>query len=88
LSRKVNVTSVHNLLRHDQNRAKALMALGGAKEKGIFLEGAVINEQVENQAVSYIASVGVGSPPTICEFIYNDSVNVSLMNSERRLARY
>ncbi|KIJ98997.1 hypothetical protein K443DRAFT_133220 [Laccaria amethystina LaAM-08-1] len=69
LSRKVNVTSVHNLLRHDQNRAKALMALGGAKEKGIFLEGAVINEQVENQAVSYIASVGVGSPPTIYSLV-------------------
>jgi len=64
------------------------MALGGAKEQGVFLEDAVINEQVENQAVSYIASVGVGSPPTICTFIYNDSVNMGLMNSECRLARY
>ena len=62
------------------------MALGRAKEEGIFLEDAVINEQVDNQAVSYTASVGVGSPPTICTFIYNDPVNMGLMNSERRFA--
>ena len=62
------------------------MALGRAKEEGIFLEDAVVNEQVDNQAVSYTASVGVGSPPTICTFIYNDPVNMGLMNSECRFA--
>ena len=86
LSRKVNVTSIHHLLRHDQNRAKALLALGRAKEEGIFLEDAVVNEQVDNQAVSYIASVGVGSPPTICTFIYKDPVNMGLIKSEYRFA--
>ncbi|KAJ3503190.1 hypothetical protein NLJ89_g8548 [Agrocybe chaxingu] len=65
LSRRVNVTSIHNLLRHDQARAKALKAKGAAKAAGTTLDTrAIINEQVDNQAVTYIASVGVGSPAT------------------------
>ncbi|KAF8167357.1 aspartic protease [Crassisporium funariophilum] len=65
ISRRVNVTSVHNLVRHDQNRAKALKAKGAAKAAGLPIQSdAVINEQVDNQAVTYIASVGVGSPAT------------------------
>ncbi|PPQ79426.1 hypothetical protein CVT25_002696 [Psilocybe cyanescens] len=65
ISRRTNFTSVHNLLRHDQNRAKFLKAKGAAKAAGIsFQQDAVINEQVDNQVVTYVASVGVGSPPT------------------------
>ncbi|CAA7264889.1 unnamed protein product [Cyclocybe aegerita] len=65
LSRRVNVTSIHNLLRHDQVRAKALKAKGAAKAAGVPLDTrAIINEQVDNQAVTYVASVGVGSPAT------------------------
>ncbi|TFK35979.1 aspartic protease [Crucibulum laeve] len=63
LSRRVNVTSIHNLVRHDVTRAKALKARGLAKANGFSID-AVINEQVDNQAVTYIASVGVGSPAT------------------------
>ncbi|TFK41838.1 aspartic protease [Crucibulum laeve] len=63
LSRRVNVTSVHNLVRHDVTRAKALKARGLAKANGFSVD-AVINEQVDNQAVTYVASVGVGSPAT------------------------
>ena len=58
LSRLVNLTSIHNLVRHDQNRAKAL--------KGDWR--GTVNEPIENQAVSYVASVGVGSPPTTCKY--------------------
>ena len=57
LSRRVNLTSAHNLLRHDQARAKALQA-----------RGAIINEPVDDQAVCYIASIGVGTPPTTCKY--------------------
>lgn len=64
LSRKVNLTSIYNLLKHDQARAKALKARGAAKASGTLHNDAVINESVENQAVNYIASVGVGSPAT------------------------
>ena len=67
LSRQVNLTSVHNLLRHDQDRAKALKARGAAKATGLNID-AVINEPVDNQAVSYIASIGVGTPPTTCKY--------------------
>ncbi|KAF4611714.1 hypothetical protein D9613_004262 [Agrocybe pediades] len=65
ISRRLNLTSVHNLVRHDQTRAKALKARGAAKAAGAsFSEAAVINEPVDNQAVTYVASVGVGSPAT------------------------
>jgi len=65
LSRRLNLTSVHNLLRHDQTRAKALKARGSAKAAGLSIQNAaVINEQIDNQAVTYIATVGVGSPAT------------------------
>lgn len=49
ISRRLNLTSVHNLVRHDQARAKAL------KLRGSNIAGhrrAVINEQVDNQAVT------------------------------------
>jgi cathepsin E len=64
LARRLNTTSIHNLVRHDVTRAKALRARAEAKASGNFHVDAVINEQVDNQAVTYIASVGVGSPPT------------------------
>ncbi|KAF9486586.1 aspartic protease [Pholiota conissans] len=61
ISRRLNLTSVHNLVRHDQNRAKALKLKGSSKGLG---SRAVVNEAVDNQAVTYVASVGVGSPAT------------------------
>ncbi|KAG5351696.1 hypothetical protein C0989_005209 [Termitomyces sp. Mn162] len=66
LSRRLNVTSVHNLLRHDVARAKFLRARAEAKLSGTsaFDTRADVNEQVDNQAVTYIAAVGVGSPAT------------------------
>jgi len=68
ISRRVNLTSVHNLVRHDQARAKALKAKGAAKAAGVsFHNDAVISSPADNQAVFYVATVGVGIPPTNCE---------------------
>jgi cathepsin E len=68
LSRRVNFTSIHNLVRHDQARAKALKAKGAAKAAGVtFHNDAVISSPADNQAVVYVATVGVGIPPTNCE---------------------
>ncbi|KAF8893668.1 aspartic peptidase A1 [Gymnopilus junonius] len=70
LSRRLNLTSVHNLVRHDQNRAKALKLKGAAKAARTPLsEAAVVSSQVDNQAVTYVASVGVGSPATQFDLI-------------------
>jgi len=68
LSRRVNTTSTHNLLQHDLNRVKALKARSKLIHGGELTveEAAVVNQPVDNQLVSYIASVGVGSPATIC----------------------
>ncbi|TFK77430.1 aspartic peptidase A1 [Pluteus cervinus] len=65
LARRLNLTSVHNLVRHDVNRAKALRARAEAVRSGVPLDKrAVVSESVDNQAVSYVATVAVGSPPT------------------------
>ncbi|KAG6919007.1 hypothetical protein DXG01_009717 [Tephrocybe rancida] len=71
LARRLNITSVHNLLRHDVARAKFLRAKAEAKLRGAsnFNARAIINEQVDNQAVTYIASIGVGSPATTYELL-------------------
>lgn len=67
LSRRVNATGISNLLAHDQSRAKALKRLGVAKAAG-HSQRAVISESIENRAVSYVAHVGIGSPPTTCKY--------------------
>lgn len=69
LSRRVNTTSIHNLLAHDIRRVQAMKARAKAALGGelTFEEAAIVNEPLDNQAVTYIASVGVGSPPTTCE---------------------
>ena len=79
LARRVNLTSIHNLVLQDQTRAKVLKAQGAAKASGlIFHNDAVINSQVDNQAVSYVASVGIGSPATTCKWQCNSLLNVFL----------
>ncbi|KAG6839492.1 hypothetical protein H0H93_005430, partial [Arthromyces matolae] len=73
---RLNVTSVHNLIRHDLTRVKHLRSRAEALEKGTILNvfqseaaAAIVNESVDNQAVTYIASVGVGSPATTYQLI-------------------
>ncbi|KDR82142.1 hypothetical protein GALMADRAFT_135505 [Galerina marginata CBS 339.88] len=65
ISRRVNLTSVHNLVRHDQARARVLKAKGAAMAAGLsFQNTAIINEPVNNQATTYIAKIDIGNPPT------------------------
>ncbi|KAG6919008.1 hypothetical protein DXG01_009718 [Tephrocybe rancida] len=78
LARRLNTTSIHNLIRHDLARAKYLRTRGEAVAKGLEFDAAaaIVNEPVDNQAVSYIASVGVGSPATTCTE-YTDTVTLA-----------
>ncbi|KAF9469814.1 aspartic peptidase A1 [Collybia nuda] len=87
LSRRVNTTSVHNLLRHDLSRAKALRARAEAKIAGQFHVDAVINEQVDNQAVTYIASVGVGSPATQYQLLIDTGSSNTWVGATRSYVR-
>ena len=73
MSRRFNFTNF-NLLQHDQSRANALKAKGEARATGVSQLASDIaaviradSEPLDNHAVSYIASVGVGSPPTFCK---------------------
>ena len=61
-ARRVSANS-NNFFRQDQLRAKFLK---GGKSQGVE-NRAVVNSQADNRAVTYIASVGVGSPPTNCK---------------------
>jgi cathepsin E len=86
LTRRLNVTSVHNLLRHDQNRAKALRTRAEAKISGLKVD-AVVNEQVDNQAVTYIASVGVGSPATTYQLLIDTGSSNTWVGAGRSYVR-
>ncbi|KAF9534255.1 aspartic peptidase A1 [Crepidotus variabilis] len=57
LTRRLNLTSTHNLVRHDRARAQQLKASRGAGT-------GVISSPADNQAVTYVASVSVGNPAT------------------------
>jgi len=65
VSRRINAKSlgVRNILEHDQLRAQALKSQGAAKASGVTRR-INLNSQAENEAVSYVASIGVGSPAT------------------------
>ena len=62
LSRYVNETGMRHLVAHDRARVKAM------RDRAFGSEGAASNEPIINDAFSYIATVGVGSPPTTCMF--------------------
>lgn len=53
------------LVEHDQARATALKERGAAIQNG-KLDRRATSIAVTNEAVSYIAAVGVGSPATTC----------------------
>ena len=67
IARRVNLTSIRNLPQHEQTRATLLKAQGAAKASGLIHNDAVINSPADNQAVDYVASVGIGSPATTCK---------------------
>lgn len=80
ISRRIQLKNL-NLLEHDQLHAKALRAKGEARASGTPLsDRAVISSQAENQAVSYVASIGVGSPPTQCKRFYQIVTHYKLTN--------
>ena len=65
IARRVKETGIYNILAHDQARAKALIsrAQGQGKKRDVY------NVNVTNQAVTYIASVGIGCPPTYYDLL-------------------
>ena len=74
LSRRVNYArSTNNIAQLDQARAKALITKALAVVEGL-LGGSILglgngasSSSIDNQAVSYVATVGVGSPPKDCK---------------------
>ncbi|KAJ7492341.1 aspartic peptidase A1 [Mycena latifolia] len=67
ISRRFNFTGTGSIVQNDMARIQAAKARSAAK-KGLASR-AVISEPVDNQVVTYIASVGVGSPATTYSLI-------------------
>jgi len=65
-SRQLNLTSGHTLYQRDLDRA---VALKGRSDFEAGSNRAVVSTPADNELVSYIAHVGVGSPPTQCRII-------------------
>ncbi|OSC99237.1 acid protease [Trametes coccinea BRFM310] len=63
IARRLNVTGAANLVKLDQARAKAFKSRSKA-HIGKTRRADVFNTPITNEAVDYVASVGVGSPPT------------------------
>ncbi|KAL0951624.1 hypothetical protein HGRIS_008305 [Hohenbuehelia grisea] len=91
LARKLNLTGgTKNLVKAAQARAKALRALAEAKASGnaeAFHTDAVINEAVDNQAVTYVASVGVGSPATTYSLLIDTGSSNTWVGAGRAYVR-
>ncbi len=67
-TRRSNATrSAADILKADQARAHAMRTRPQLKAEGGLFRRTVFNLAVENQEVSYTASVGIGEPPTNCE---------------------
>ncbi|KAI0760884.1 acid protease [Trametes elegans] len=63
VARRLNVTGAANILEIDKARARALKERAKART-GKISRATIIDVPVANQAVDYVATVGVGSPPT------------------------
>jgi hypothetical protein len=61
LSGHINTTGIHNIVERDQARARMILA----RASGNIPEKA--NEPLSNELVVYVATIGVGSPPTFCK---------------------
>ncbi|KAF8236774.1 aspartic peptidase A1 [Tricholoma matsutake] len=87
LTRRLNVTSLGNLVLHDQARAKALRARAGASAGVSFSTAIVGNEPVDNQAVTYVAAIGVGTPPTTYQLIVDTGSSNTWVGASQAYAR-
>lgn len=68
IAKRVNETSALDVLRIDQARAAALRARAARKNGLQTLDDDASSISVTNQAVDYVANVGVGSPATTCMY--------------------
>ena len=67
LTRKLNVTSGHNLVQAGKQRVQKLKALA-LKQEGQAVDESLIDEPVTNEAVIYSADIGVGADAAKCEW--------------------
>ncbi|KAK7680347.1 hypothetical protein QCA50_016587 [Cerrena zonata] len=68
-ARRINATSVRDLLKIDQARAKAFKNRPQVQQRITPASAAAFGVPATNQAVDYILEVGVGNPPTTFDLL-------------------
>ena len=84
IARRFNLTGVPSILKQDQARAKALKGRSqSSKAKGPSLkQAAIFNVDATNQAVDYVVSVGVGTPPTFYDLLIDTGSSNTWVGSQ------
>jgi len=88
---RINATGSKNFVESQRARAKQLFSIGrqraAARKAGENIKRAVISTAVTNEVVSYIASVGVGSPATQYNLIVDTGSSNTWVGSGRAYVR-
>ncbi|KAF8622637.1 hypothetical protein AX15_006885 [Amanita polypyramis BW_CC] len=84
LSRHLNFTGVHNVMQRDQARVRQLLAKANGQH---YPSTSIrIDEPITNQIVTYVASVGVGTPPTTYNLIVDTGSSNTWVGADRPYA--
>jgi hypothetical protein len=62
IARRLNVIGAHDLIKKDHARARNMFTANKVKRSD-----SPSNVGITNAAVHYVASVGIGAPPIVCE---------------------
>lgn len=79
IARRINGTGIHNILARDQARARALIARG--KEDPAKRTASIT---VTNEVDTYVASVGVGSPPTTYSLLIDTGSSNTWLGADKK----
>ena len=65
IARRLNTTGVRKVLQRDQIRAQNLKMTATSSN----VASGCVDMFIDDEAVDYVASIGVGSPPTFCAWL-------------------
>ncbi|KAL1736213.1 aspartic peptidase domain-containing protein [Schizophyllum commune] len=86
LTRKLNVTSGHNLVQAGKQRVQKLKALA-LKKEGQAVDENLIDEPVTNEAVIYSADIGVGADATKYSLIVDTGSSNTWVGADKKYSK-
>ncbi|KAF8346650.1 aspartic peptidase A1 [Amanita rubescens] len=81
LSGHVNITGIHNIVERDQARARMILARasGNRQEKA--------NEPLSNELIVYVATIGVGTPPTFYDLEVDTGSSNTWLGAQKKYVK-